>query len=93
VPQHAHVGKPGEVRRRTLRAARRAAKKSASGILESMATRKAFLSDAAPALERTNIQRALRATNGKIYGADGAARLPSRIKALGVSAVRGSGRQ
>ena len=39
LPQHAHVGKPGEVRRRTLRPARRAGKKNDSGILKSMATR------------------------------------------------------
>jgi transcriptional regulator with GAF, ATPase, and Fis domain len=45
------------------------------------------------ALERANIERALRATKGKIYGEDGAAKLlglkpttlASRIKALGIS--------
>jgi transcriptional regulator with GAF, ATPase, and Fis domain len=52
------------------------------------------------ALERANIVHALRTTNGKIYGEDGAAKLlglkpttlASRIKALGISAMRGSRR-
>jgi transcriptional regulator with GAF, ATPase, and Fis domain len=57
--------------------------------------------DEVEALERANILRALRATHGKIYGGDGAAKLlglkpttlASRIKALGIPAARGSGRQ
>jgi transcriptional regulator with GAF, ATPase, and Fis domain len=51
------------------------------------------------ALERANILRAMRATNGKIYGEDGAAKLlglkpttlASRMKALGLPGARGSG--
>jgi hypothetical protein len=53
------------------------------------------------ALERANILRALRATTGKIYGEDGAAKLlglrpttlASQMKALGIFGGRGSRRQ
>src|SRR5207244_13613248 len=43
LPQHARVGKPGEVRGPTLRTARRAGEKNESGILKSMATGKELL--------------------------------------------------
>jgi transcriptional regulator with GAF, ATPase, and Fis domain len=54
--------------------------------------------DEMAALERANLVRALRETNGKVYGEGGAARLlglkpttlASRMKALGISGARGS---
>lgn len=54
--------------------------------------------DELAALERANIERALQATNGKIYGVDGAAQLlglkpttlSSRMKALGIARARSS---
>src|SRR5580693_8758004 len=45
-PQHTPVGRHGEVCRRTLRLTRCVGEKNDRGILESMATRKKFLSDA-----------------------------------------------